>query len=211
MKLLKKFQSLSWYNQLLILVLTVALCFYLFKTYLVLILIVASIICLKLLWRIIFCRAKQTEKGVEFNLSRFAEIVLMLFFVLMAILMGYGIYTSSSPWYGYIFPIIVLFVQFASVIQVWSNRNDFIRIKDNIISFKDNGKEGSIEFKSLGIEERKTEAFEFKMSGDATGPFLIAIDQQNQEHAFDLKMMNLNGHVHALKTYLNTINKDEVN
>ena len=140
--------------------------------------------------------------GVEFNLSRLAEIVLILIFLLLAVLMGYGIYTSSAPWYGYIIPVIVLFVQFANVFQVCSNRNDFIRIKDNLLAFKDNDKEGSIEFKYLEIEKRKTEALEFKMSGDATGPFLIAIDQQNKEHAFDLKMMNLNGHVRSIKKYI---------
>ena len=117
-------------------------------------------------------------------------------------LVGYGIYTSSAPWYGYIIPVIVLFVQFANVFQVWSNRNDFLRIKDNLIAFKDNEHEGSIEFISLSIEERKTEALEFKMSGDATGPFLIVTDTQNQEHAFDLKMMNLNGHVRSIKSTL---------
>ena len=145
--------------------------------------------------------------GVEFNLSRLAEIVLILIFLLLAVLMGYGIYTSSAPWYGYIIPVIVLFVQFASVFQVWSNRNDFIRIKDNLIAFKDNDKEGSIEFKYLEIEERKTEALEFKMSGEATGPFLVVTDTQNQERTFDLKMMNLNGHVRAIKTYLKSTNQ----
>jgi hypothetical protein len=202
MKIYKKFQALSWYYQLLILVLALGLCLYLLKTYYLLIAIVASVIGLKMLWRLLFCRAKKSANGIEFNLSRVAEIVLMLFFLLMAILMAYGIYTSNAPWYGYIIPVIVLFVQFASVLQVWSNRNDFIYLNGNSLAFKDNEKEGSIEFKSISIEERKTEAFEFKMSGDATGPFLIAIDQQNKEHAFDLKMMNLNGHVRSIKKHI---------
>jgi hypothetical protein len=202
MKIYKKFQALSWYYQLLILLLALGLCLYLLKTYYLLIAIVASVIGLKMLWRLLFCRAKHTSNGVEFNLSRSAEIVLMLFFLLMAILMGYGIYTSSPPWYGYIIPAFVLFVQFANVFQVWSNRNDFLRIKDNLIAFKDNENEGSIEFISLAIEERKTEALEFKMSGEATGPFLVVTDTQNQEHAFDLKMMNLNGHVRSIKKHI---------
>lgn len=167
-----------------------------------LIAIVASVICLKLLWRLIFCRARQTINGVEFNLSRTAEIILMLFFLLMVVLVGYGIYTSSAPWYGYIIPVIVLFVQFANVFQVWSNRNDFIRLNGNSLAFKDNENEGIVEFNSLEIEERKTEALEFKMSGQATGPFLIVIDTQNKEHTFDLKMMNLAGHVRSIKKYI---------
>ena len=207
MKIYKKFLALSWYYQLLILVLALGLSLYLLKTYYLLIAIVALVIGLKMLWRLLFCRAKKSTNGIEFNLSRVAEIVLMLFFLLMAILMGYGIFTSNAPWYGYIIPVIVLFVQFASVLQVWSNRNDFIHLNGNSLAFKDNEKEGSIEFKSIRIEDRKTEAFEFKMSGEPTGPFLVVTDTQSQEHAFDLKMMNLNGHVRAIKTYLKTINQ----
>jgi len=120
MKIYKKFQALRWYYQLLILLLALGLGLYLFTTYFVLIAIVASVIGLKLLWRIVFCRAKHTSNGVEFNLSRTAEIILMLLFLLMVGLVGYGIYTSSAPWYGYIIPVIVLFVQFANVFQVWS-------------------------------------------------------------------------------------------
>lgn len=207
MKIYKKFQEMRWYFQLLILLLALGLGLYLFKTYFVFIAIVATVIGLKLLWRIVFCRAKHTSNGVEFNLSRTAEIVLMLFFILMVSLMSYGIYTSSAPWYGYVIPVLVLFVQFASVFQVWSNRNDFIYLNGNSLAYKDNEKVGSIDFKSISIEERKTEAFEFKMSGEATGPFLIVTDTQNQEHAFDLKMMNLNGHVRAIKKYLKSTNQ----
>jgi len=202
MKIYKKFQALRWYYQLLILLLALGLGLYLFKTYFVLIAIVASVIGLKLLWRIVFCRAKHTSNGVEFNLSRTAEIILMLLFLLMVGLVGYGIYTSSAPWYGYIIPVIVLFVQFANVFQVWSNRHDFIRLNGNSLAFKDNENEGSIEFKSLASEERKTEALEFKMSGDATGPFLIVTDTHYQVHAFDLKMMNIAGHVRSLRKYI---------
>ena len=202
MKIYKKFQELSWFYQLLILVLALGLCLYLLKTYYLLIAIVALVIGLKMLWRLLFCRAKKSANGIEFNLSRVAEIVLMLFFLLMAILMGYGIYNSIAPWYGYIIPVIVLFVQFASVLQVWSNRNDFINLNGNSLAFKDNEKEGSIEFKSVRIEERTTEAFEFKMSGEPTGPFLVVTDTQNQEHAFDLKIMNLAGHVRSIKKHI---------
>lgn len=202
MKIYKKFQELSWYYQLLIIAVALLLCIYILKDYYMLIAIVASVIFLKLLWRLIFCRARQTINGVEFNLSRTAEIILMLFFLLMVVFVGYGIYTSSAPWYGYIIPVIVLFVQFTNVFQVWSNRNDFIRLNGNSLAFKDNENEGSVEFNSLEIEERKTEAIEFKMSGQATGPFLIVIDTQNKEHTFDLKMMNLAGHVRSIKKYI---------
>lgn len=207
MKIYKKFQALSWYYQLCILILSLGLCIYLFKTYFVLIVIVASVIGLKLLWRLLFCRAKQTANGVVFNLSRLAEVLLILFFFVMTALIGYGIYTSEVPWYGYIIPTIVLLVQLGDVYQVWSNRNDFICINGNKLQYKDNANEGFIEFASLKIEERKTEAFEFKMSGEAMGPFLVVTDIQNQEHAFDLKMMNLNGHESAIKTYFKTINQ----
>lgn len=40
------------------------------------------------------------------------------------------------------------------------------------------------------------------MSGEATGSFLVVTDTQNQEHAFDLKMMNLNGHVRSIKKHI---------
>lgn len=93
-------------------------------------------------------------------------------------------------------------VQFGSFFQVWSNRNDFIRLNGNSLAFKNNEKEGVIEFTELKLEQRKTEAVEFKMSGDASGPFLIILDNHDQEHAFDLKMMNLAGHVRSLRKYI---------
>jgi uncharacterized protein YacL len=168
----------------------------------ILISIVALFISLKVIWHLVFCSAKQTPMGVEFNLSRLAEIILILIFLLLAVLMGYGIYTSSAPWYGYIIPVLVLLVQFGSVFQVWSNRNDFIRLNGNSLAFKNNEKEGVIEFTELKLEQRKTEAVEFKISGDASGPFLIILDHHDQEHAFDLKMMNLAGHVRSLRKYI---------
>jgi hypothetical protein len=200
-KLFLSWKDLKWYFRLLVLLGLTGLSYFLLKDYIFLILLVVTIILLKMVWQALFCRAKKTNNHVEFNLSIFAEFALMSWYIASVCFMSYGLFTQSIPWYGYLIPGAILLVNLAKVFEVFGNRRDFIRISGCILTWKDGDKTGEFEVRNYFFEDRKTEAFEFKVSGEATGPFLIVINAENKEHSFDLKTMNLGGHYKALEAY----------
>ncbi len=200
-KLFSKWKDLKWYFQLLILLGFTGLFYFLLKNYLFLILVIVSIILLKMVWQALFCRAKKANNQVEFNLSIFAEFALMSWYIASVCFMSYGLIIKSIPWYGYIIPVAILLVNLAKVFEVFGNRRDFIRISGKTLTWKDGEKTGEIEVNSYFFVEKKTEAFEFKISGEATSPFLVILDAEKKEQSFDLKTMNLGGHYKALETY----------
>lgn len=201
-KLFSKWKNLKWYAQILILLTLLGLLYYAFKEYNFLVIVIGVALMVKFLWRSIFCRAIIKENQVDFNLSIFAELILMLWYLAFAGLIGFGLFTKSTPWYGYIIPVLILLVNLARLIEVFGNRRDYIRFSGKTLSWKDGEKTGALELKAYFFEDRKTEAFEFKVSGDATGPFLIATDSDNNVYSFDLKSMNLGGHYVAMNEYL---------
>jgi len=200
---ISKWKDLKWYFQVLFLLGFTGLFSFLLKAHFFFILVIGITLMLKIVWQALFCRAKKTNNQVEFNLSIIAEFILMIWYIAFVCFMCYGLFTKSIPWYGYIIPGAVLLLNLAKVFEVFGNRRDFIRISGKILTWKDGEKTGEIEVNSYFFEEKKTEAFEFKVSGEATGPFLIIFDSENKEHSFDLKTMNLGGHYQALKAYFN--------
>jgi hypothetical protein len=139
--------------------------------------------------------------GTEFNLSLFAELILICWYLGLALSLFYSLIENSVPWYGYLFSGILALFKLVKVLEVFANRRDFIRINNQQLTWRDDKEQGEIIFVSYLFEERKTEAFEFKLSGDATGPFLIVKDAEGKEKEFDLKQMNLGGHARAMKKY----------
>lgn len=199
---ISKWKDLKWYFQVLILLGFAGLFSFLLKAYFFFILVIGITLMLKIVWQALFCSVKRTNNQVEFNLSLIAEFMLMIWYIAFVCFMCYGLFTKSIPWYGYIIPGAILLVNLAKVFEVFGNRRDFIRISGKTLSWKDGEKTGKLELEGYFFEDRKTEAFEFKVSGEATGPFLIILDTENKEHSFDLKTMNLGGHYKAMEEYL---------
>jgi hypothetical protein len=215
-KVFSLWKDLKWYGQILVLLVLLGPLIYFFKGNNLLIVSIGVALTFNILWQVIFCRAIIKNNQVYFNLSIFAELILMLWYLALAGLIGNAIFTMSSSWYAYIIPVLFLLANLTKVLEIFGNRRDFIRISGSTLTWKDGEKTGELELKSYFFEDRKTEAFELKVSGEATGPFLIVVDGENKEHSFDLKTMNLGGHYYAMEKYLSSHFKeittnDEIN
>ena len=203
-ELYSKWKELKWYVQILILSALIGLLYYVLKEYYFLVIVVGGALITQAIWRAIFCRAKNKNNYVEFNLSIFAEFILMLWYLAFLGIVCYGLFTESISWYGYIIPGVFLLVNIGKVFQIFGNRRDFIRISEQTLSWKNGDESGEIEFKNYFFENRETQALEFRLSLAALGPFLIVTDSENKEHSFDLKTMNLGGHNKVLESYFQT-------
>ncbi len=195
--------SLNWYWKVFFILTVSAILFFIIKQYYLFVAVIAIIFLLQYLWQLIFCRAIKKELGTEFNLSLFAEIILIFWYLGLAGSLIYSLIENGVSWYGYLFSGILALVKIAKVLEVFANRRDFIRINLRQLTWRDNNELGEIIFVSYFFEERKTEAFEFKLTGEPKGPFLIVKDAEGKEKAFDLKQMNLGGHVRSMKKYFN--------
>jgi hypothetical protein len=200
-KLYSNFNALNWYWKAFFVAVGGALLYFVFTEYYLFIAVVTFILLLQYLWQFLFCRARVRGGIALFNLSLFAEVILMIWYLSLAISIFYGLYKQGAPWYGYLFSSLVALVKLVKVLEVFSNRRDFIQIETQQLTWRDDKVEGTMQFESYLFDERKTEAFEFKLSGDATGPFLIVKDAEGKEKEFDLKQMNLGGHARAMKKY----------
>jgi len=200
-KLYSKWNKLQWFNKVLILLGFIGLFYYVIKEYYVLLLVITVGLLVKFLWRAVFCKGKIKNNQIEFNLSIFAETILMFWYLAFVGAICFVFYTQSMAWYAYILPFIYLCINFAKILQVLANRRDFIIISGHTLTWKDGDQDGKIEIKSHFFEDLETKALEFS-SGKATGPFLIVTDIEDNKHSFDLKAMNLGGHHKALKMHL---------
>lgn len=200
-KLYSNFKALNWYWKAFFVAVGGALLYFVFTEYYLFIAVVTFILLLQYLWQFLFCRPRIRKGVAVFNLSFFAEALLMLWYFSLAATIFYGLFAQGAPWYGYVFSGLIALLKLTKVIEVFSNRRDFIQIDKQQITWRDNQAQGTMQFGSYMFDERKTEAFEFKLAGDATGPFLIIKDAKGQEKEFDLKLMNLGGHARAMKKY----------
>lgn len=199
-----KWDKLQWYSKTLILVGLIGLLYYVIKEYYLLILIIAVALTIKFLWRAIFCRGKIKNNQGEFNLSIFAESILILWYLALVVTISYVFYSEPMVWYEYVLPFIFMCVNLIKVLEVFANRRDFIIISGPILTWRDGEKIGELKIKSYFFEDQETKAIEFSLysTEKSEGPFLMVTDIEDKNHSFDLKAMNLGGHHNALKKYM---------
>jgi hypothetical protein len=212
-KLYSKWNKLQWFNKVLILLGSIGLLYYVIKEYYVLLLVITVGLIVKFLWRAVFCKGKIKNNRIEFNLSIFAETILIFWYLAFVVASCFVFYTQSMAWYAYILPFIYLCINFAKILEVLANRRDFIIISGPILTWRDGDQMGELEIKSYFFEEEETKAIEFSpySSGKSMGPFLMVTDVRDNKHSFDLKAMNLGGHHKALKTYLEKHYSNQLN
>ena len=102
-ELYSKWKELKWYVQILILSALIGLLYYVLKEYYFLVIVIGAALITQSIWRAIFCRAKNKNNYVEFNLSIFAEFILMLWYLAFLGIVCYGLFTESISWYGILY------------------------------------------------------------------------------------------------------------
>ena len=155
------------------------------------------------IWRLAFCNGKQTSDGVLFKLSTFGRVIISIWYILLILITSYGIQHKLGSWYVYIIPLAMLVVYLGKISAVFSNRKDFILIQKNKLKWQDENIQNEILIQSFDFQNRKTNSIEFSTPNNTLGPFLVVIDENNIEFAFDLKTMNLFGHKKSLEKTLN--------
>ena len=193
--------KLKWYHFYLILCILGAL-FYFLKQDITYIFLGFCILTFYYVWKWLFCGGKIRKDGTaEFNLSSFAELILILFFISIIISSFYYLFQKLPVWYEWILPIIYGLVFLAKAIDVKRNMNDGIIIKNNEIQWKDDGNHKMCNAIRCDFYQDESESFSITM-GKNYGWFLEIIDDQKQKHILDLKTFNLNGHKNSIEKYL---------
>jgi len=70
------------------------------KEYYVLLLVITVGLLVKFLWRAVFCKGKIKNNQIEFNLSIFAETILMFWYLAFVGAICFVFYTQSMAWYA---------------------------------------------------------------------------------------------------------------
>jgi hypothetical protein len=136
-----------------------------------------------------FCKGQVDHSNwITFNLSIYIEVFLTLIYLFIPALDIYTLATTLPLWYEWIIPIGFIFYFLAKGGMIFSARNNFIKIKDNQLEFKDNTETGLISISSYKFSYGESEAI-------GKGWMLEIKGEKEKDEVikkFDLKLMNLN-------------------
>lgn len=137
----------------------------------------------------LFCKGQiDNNNWIIFNLSIYIEVFLTLIYLLIPAVDIYMLVTTLPLWYEWIIPIGFIFYFLAKGGMIFSARNNFIKIKDNQLEFKDNTEIGLISISSYKFSYGESDAF-------GKGWMLEIKGEKEKDEVikkFDLKFMNLN-------------------
>lgn len=179
------------------------------KTYFWGLLLIGGFITIKILWEFIFCRAKKTKDGLEFNLPLFAEITQFIILLGLAGISTYLLISYSPPWYAWILPIIYASMLFFKGLDILSNRNDKLIMNENRLIWHNDKIKQDYKIVSYYFKNGKSKAMQLSLYND-TGWQLFIVDEAGKRHKLDLMTMNLNGFKSAIQKELNKVGVKEL-
>jgi hypothetical protein len=179
------------------------------KTYFWGLLLIGGFITIKIIWEFIFCRAKKTKDGLEFNLPLFAEISQFILLLGLAGLSIYSLISYSPPWYAWILPTIYAIMLLFKAMDIFSNRNDKLILNENRLIWFNDGNKLDHKVVSYSFKNEKSKAMQMTLYNDK-GWHLHLVDEEGGLHKLDLMTMNLNGFKSAIQKELNKLGVKEL-
>ena len=154
----------------------------------------------------LFCKGYIDNKNwIVFNLSIYIELILTLIYLLIPCVDIYTLATTLPLWYEWILPVLFIFYFLGKAIMVFSARNNFIKIKDHQLEFKENKETGLISISSYKFSYGESDAFGKGWILELKGK------KENNEvlKKFDLKTMNLNNFKKSIQKTFEKLNLDK--
>ena len=140
----------------------------------------------------IFNNGRVDQEGwMVFNLSIFAEMLIVFIYLSAGIGGAVLLFISKVVWYGWIMQIMWILYFFIKGILVYVNRNNYIRIKGNELQYQNVTKSGSLQVDSFNFQTKSSNALSI---GSSSGWFLeLRSDKRKKPIELDLRDMNMNG------------------
>jgi hypothetical protein len=179
------------------------------KTYFWGLLLIGGFLTIKLLWEFIFCRAKNTKDGLEFNLPVYAEISQFILLLGLACISIYSLISYSPPWYAWILPMIYTLMLFFKGLDILSNRKDKLIMNGNRLIWHNDQIKQDYKIVSYYFKNGKSKAMQLSLYND-TGWQLFIVDEEGGLHKLDLMTMNLNGFKSAIGKEFNKAGIKEI-
>jgi hypothetical protein len=152
----------------------------------------------------IFCRGRMDHDGwMTFNLSKTAEITLLVSYTAFSLLNLYYLLTETPIWYNWIIPVFVTIYFISQISTIYSAMNYFIKINGNQLTFR-----RGTESEHQGEITISTWKFRDKKSDSIIGGYdwLLEIRSQSNDQwttiEFNLNEMNLNGFKDSIEAHL---------
>ncbi len=161
------------------------------------------VIGIRALWMLVFCRGYSTNEGVKFELSTFAEYILYLFNLLVAILVSWMLFSGGVEWYDWIFGILLVLTSVGSCLSIYSNKNDYLVVSKGKVIFHEAGSKEEYNFTKYSFSQGESKALVSTIRGKSQW-HLEFESEQGTKISFDLSDMNLGFHKKAIEKCLRT-------
>lgn len=190
-----------------LLVVSVGLYCYLgYDTFVMLVGAILAYVIISLLWSALFCRGQRDENGgVEFNLSKVGETILIFYFLGWGAVPIYGLIQAFPVWYVWILPVVISVLSFLRAHEIYANSNDRLVIKDGVVRWWNNDNTYSFKPENFQFELKKTDCVSLNLYSSNIGWHLMLMDNEGKKKSIDLKMLNLNGHKITIERELRKI------
>ena len=175
-------------------------------TFFVLIGVISGYLAIAFLWGKLYCRGRSTEDGgVEFNLSKVGESMMIFYYIGISALTIYSLIEAFPVWYYWILPVIVSVLSFLRAHEIFANSNDRILIHNGEVRWWNNAKVNSIKPSAFTFEMKRTNCISMNLYSSNVGWHLRLTDKDGKTKSIDLKMLNLNGHKMAIEQQLKIV------
>lgn len=165
---------------------------------------ILAILLLSYLAKQLFLRGRMDRDGYwVFNLSRTAEVSLILLYIAWAVGGFYGTITRNPAWYEWIIPVVFSLYLLGKAFSVYASRNNLFRLKGNTMEYaildSNEHKTGVIEIDSYYFYQEQSDSLQFHRK---QGWFLRLNGKQAEQEVtqtFDLDNLNMGNYRKALE------------
>lgn len=159
------------------------------------------VIGIRALWMLVFCRGYSTNEGVKFELSTFAEYILYVFNILVAILVSWMLFSGGVEWYDWTFDILLVLTSLGSCFSIYSNKNDYLVVSKGKVIFHETGSKEEFNFTKYSFSKVESKALVSSLRGKSQWHLKFE-SEEGTKISFDLSDMNLGFHKKAIEKCL---------
>ena len=163
------------------------------------------VIGIRTLWMLVFCRGYSTNEGVKFELSTFAEYILYVFNILLAILVSWMLFSGAVEWYDWIFAIMLIWTSVGSCFSIYSNKNDYLVVSKGKVIFHETGSKEEFNFTKYSFSQGESKALVSTIRRGKSQWHLEFESEQGTKISFDLSDMNVGFHKKVIEKCLYSI------
>ena len=156
------------------------------------------------LWKFAFCRGYSTTEGVKFELTTFAEYILYVINIIVAISVSWLLFSGAVEWFDWLFAILIVLTSVGSCFSIYTNKNDYIIISKGKVLYQNSDTKEVFNFSKFTFSKGKSKALVLTISPKSQWHLELE-SEQGTKISFDLTDMNLGFHKKAIERCLNSL------